>query len=252
MHEQQLLDGLCRLLPGQFEFLLERVGAPVEHLSSTQAPMATRATELLRYARQQGRLAIVERALADLTMRSAPAQAAWSYTGPGQPASWRRADPSIPNVVIGQFVEAARAPRSALPLVLFAAVAAALLTWLGVWATRQGIRADPLDLDPGISRAPAASRDGALCAVQLASGLSAGAPRDFSYPITRSQLSGPEFAHLELREKGTGAGRVLYAVVPGRALAEQVRSHIDHGTLGPWCDPAFVDDIRRNGRRVPR
>jgi hypothetical protein len=95
-------------------------------------------------------------------------------------------------------------------------------------------------------------RDGRSCAVQLASGLAESAPPDFAYPLTRADLSAPELAPVELLETGVGSGRVLYGVAPTRALAEMVRVSIKRGTLGPFCDTSFVDNIRNTGRLIAR
>jgi nucleoside phosphorylase len=72
MHENHLLEVLRKLLPGAFDLLLAKLDVPMDTLSSAQSPQATRATELLRYVKEQGRLADVERALAEVTRRTKP------------------------------------------------------------------------------------------------------------------------------------------------------------------------------------
>jgi nucleoside phosphorylase len=70
MTTNQLVDALSKLLQAQFDLLLAKLDVPVEHLSGAQAPLATRATDLIRYAKQQGTLADVERVLAEVMGRA--------------------------------------------------------------------------------------------------------------------------------------------------------------------------------------
>jgi nucleoside phosphorylase len=64
------VDALVSLLPAQFDILLFRLTVPQGYLSGTQAPPATRATDLLRWAEQQGRTADLEHALAHILGRA--------------------------------------------------------------------------------------------------------------------------------------------------------------------------------------
>jgi hypothetical protein len=52
----QLLTRLSRLLPAQFETVVFRLRIPTAYLAGGNAPQASRAIELLRYAEQQGAL----------------------------------------------------------------------------------------------------------------------------------------------------------------------------------------------------
>ncbi len=73
MPDRTTLEALLALLPAQLDILIEELGVPSAILSGPQAPLATRATELLRWTRQQGR----EQELADLLQprpSSPPAQ----------------------------------------------------------------------------------------------------------------------------------------------------------------------------------
>ncbi|WP_437310270.1 phosphorylase family protein [Sorangium sp. So ce388] len=69
-----LIDALRKLLPAQFELLVEKLDVPPEYLPSVQAPLATRAIDVLRYMHAQGRLADVERVLAEVTGRTKPSE----------------------------------------------------------------------------------------------------------------------------------------------------------------------------------
>lgn len=51
------LDALLRLLPGQLDVVMSALRVPTAMLSGPQAPLATRATELLRWVEQQQRMA---------------------------------------------------------------------------------------------------------------------------------------------------------------------------------------------------
>ncbi len=53
MTDQSILDALCGLLPGQFDRVLGEIGVPFEILSGPQTPQATRAVELIRWAKQR-------------------------------------------------------------------------------------------------------------------------------------------------------------------------------------------------------
>lgn len=50
----QLVDCLVKLMPPQFDIVLLRCGAPEEFLSPRTAPLATRALDLVAWARQRG------------------------------------------------------------------------------------------------------------------------------------------------------------------------------------------------------
>lgn len=50
----ELLDRIVRLLPSQFEMLVFQLGVPIQFLSGSTAPQATRAIELLRWAESAG------------------------------------------------------------------------------------------------------------------------------------------------------------------------------------------------------
>lgn len=52
-----VLTRLTRLLPSQFEVVMFRLNAPKHHIAGEQAPMGTRAMDLIRWAEQQGRVA---------------------------------------------------------------------------------------------------------------------------------------------------------------------------------------------------
>jgi nucleoside phosphorylase len=65
----QLLDALSRMLPAQFEQLLDRLGVPVGDLAGPMAGQKMRAVDLLRWADQAGALAEVHAAHAEITAR---------------------------------------------------------------------------------------------------------------------------------------------------------------------------------------
>lgn len=52
----RLLDYLSETLPAQFDVLVVKLRVPQQYLSSTTQPQATRATEVLRYLDQHGRI----------------------------------------------------------------------------------------------------------------------------------------------------------------------------------------------------
>jgi hypothetical protein len=56
MTPEQLLTRLSKLLPSQFEQVLYRAEIPPEHLPGANAPLATRAVEVMRYVEQQNQL----------------------------------------------------------------------------------------------------------------------------------------------------------------------------------------------------
>jgi hypothetical protein len=56
MTRVELLDRLSKLLPSQFEQVLYRAEIPPEHLPGANAPLATRAVEVMRYVEQQNQL----------------------------------------------------------------------------------------------------------------------------------------------------------------------------------------------------
>jgi hypothetical protein len=68
-HRDQILDGLCRLLPAQFDVVAFKFGVPV-HCVSRSAPQATHAGEVVRFAEQQGRLADLVMVLEAVTGRT--------------------------------------------------------------------------------------------------------------------------------------------------------------------------------------
>ncbi|MFO0762473.1 MAG: effector-associated domain EAD1-containing protein [Byssovorax sp.] len=82
-----LLDTLCNLLPAQLDLLIAKLDAPAHHLPGPNAPQATRAIDLLRWADQRptGR-ADLQRLLTELTTQppAAPARNPWGpkLTGP--------------------------------------------------------------------------------------------------------------------------------------------------------------------------
>ena len=99
MTEDELLDALCAAPPGQFDRLLAKLGVPAAHLSGPQAPPATRATELLRWAKHQERLADVEHALhVEARTSQAPRRIprplvvglAFAFAGAAAYAGWKR------------------------------------------------------------------------------------------------------------------------------------------------------------------
>lgn len=53
MTDPSILNALCGLLPGEFDRVLGEIGVPFEILSGPQAPQATRAVELIRWAKQR-------------------------------------------------------------------------------------------------------------------------------------------------------------------------------------------------------
>lgn len=66
MTREQLLDAVCALLPAQFDVMLLKLGVPPAYLSGTQAPLATRAIELMRHLEGIGRLSDLVDALASV------------------------------------------------------------------------------------------------------------------------------------------------------------------------------------------
>jgi hypothetical protein len=69
LRRDELLDALGRMLPAQFERLLERVGVPVGDIAGPQAPQGMRAVDVLRWADQAGAVDEVARAHAEITAR---------------------------------------------------------------------------------------------------------------------------------------------------------------------------------------
>jgi hypothetical protein len=61
-----VLQRLIALLPGEFELLVWRLRVPRHLLSSSTAPQTTRALELLQFLAAAGRVAELERAIADV------------------------------------------------------------------------------------------------------------------------------------------------------------------------------------------
>lgn len=101
-----LLDTLSRLLPAQFETLLSKLAVPTAHLSSSYAPQATRATELLRWVEQQNRGADLERILAEVLGHAAPPRLGVGASalssplpGPTTPPASRAATPTPTSAV---------------------------------------------------------------------------------------------------------------------------------------------------------
>ena len=76
-----LLDQLTVLLPAQLDLLVVMLSAPPSVLSGPQAPLATRAIELIRWAEQQGRVDDLARLLAQQLIpsghRPSPARLVW-------------------------------------------------------------------------------------------------------------------------------------------------------------------------------
>lgn len=61
MTRGQLFDAISRLLPAQFDVLVNKLGAPKRFLSGAQTPMAARASEILQWAEQREGIADLER-----------------------------------------------------------------------------------------------------------------------------------------------------------------------------------------------
>jgi hypothetical protein len=52
----QILEALCAMPAGQFDFVMAKLGVPPEFVPSPQAPQATRAADVVRFAEAQHRL----------------------------------------------------------------------------------------------------------------------------------------------------------------------------------------------------
>src|SRR5689334_18280813 len=67
MTRAELLDTVCALLPPQLEELIIKIHAPQAYLPGRDAPPASRAVEIVRWAEQQGQLNALERLCAEMT-----------------------------------------------------------------------------------------------------------------------------------------------------------------------------------------